>query len=235
MTGEHRIEQQEEPEDCYSVEGDQCGQLSSGKLVFKLCQTVDNHQNYEGYSGKIMIYEGYSCDEEPGQILCQISCKQEGGSSVLFAYQKPQHIESSGNTGPPDQRIPKGTDTFSDAAGTGRTGDNAGVIPDRTFDNGPFIPGGRVGMCGIEIAMIAKHILLIMQYFCEKPVNGTILKGKVGQKVNQDRKQHKEKHAEKNSAQYIGSEYPENMTVGNAIGTGVGILGCKPIFAVATE
>ena len=140
LSGQYRIEKQEESNCRRGIEYEEQLIIFAIHPRFETGQTVNDHQDNECNTGKIVVDKGNSCDKEPGQILSQISCEQEGGSSVLLFYSQIQIVECCRNANPPDERIPESTDALAHSTRACSTGDDAGVIPDRALHDGPLIP-----------------------------------------------------------------------------------------------
>ena len=89
-------------------------------------------------------------------------------------------MECRRNAGPPDERITESTDALAHSACSRRPCDNAGVIPDGALHDRPLIPRGGIGMCGVQPAVVAQHVLLVMQQPEENIIFAAIGKRQIG-------------------------------------------------------
>ena len=138
-----------------------------------------------------MVDEGDPADEDPGQVLCQISDCQEGRTAVFFLCPQIDHISEGRDSCPPDQGIAEGTDSLPQ-----RIPGQAGIVPDGPFHNGPVIPGRGIGVGVRQGTVVVKHGGLVVHHAQEQSVLGVVLKGEIGQQVDGSGYGHEKAQAE---------------------------------------
>ena len=139
------------------------------------------------------------------------------------------HVEGGQNARPPYGRITERADTFPKSP-LGCLGDGAGIVPYGTFDNWPLIPCGRIWMCGVQIAMITEHGLLIVYHSVPKSSFGVIPERKIGKKINQGRNRNEKYQTKANGTSGIGKKALNDMLVRQTVCAAVWGCQCNAIF-----
>lgn len=73
LSGKNRIEEQKQKKCTDSQKEADTGKAPCGKVLFQLQDTVAVHKHHKDNAGKIVVNKGNSGNEEPGEVLRQIT------------------------------------------------------------------------------------------------------------------------------------------------------------------